>query len=104
MGLARPRARLGEEGSVIARSRHSRRRLVGGRPSTPCLVLQCTVRTHGYLGVGGSGIPVVVLTLVGNRSFGCHGEELDSRADDVLRPGLGLSGRGEELLPCLIQC
>jgi len=33
----------------------------------------------------GAVCPVVVLTLVGNRSFGCHGEELDSRADDVLR-------------------
>ena len=30
-------------------------RLVGGRPSTPCLVLQCTVRTHGYIAVGGCG-------------------------------------------------
>ena len=36
--------------------------------------------------MGGCGIPVVVLTLVGNRSFGCHGEKLDSRADNVLRP------------------
>ena len=52
----------------------------------------------------GGCVVVLTLTLVGDRSLGCHGEELDSRADDVLRPGLGLSGRGEELLPCLIQC
>ena len=38
------------------------------------------------LAVGGCGIPVVVLTLVGNRSFGCHGEEIDSRADNALCP------------------
>ena len=62
------------------------------------------------------GIPVR-LTLVGSRSFGCHGEELDSRADDVLRPGnearvqawdkaaaaksffFGFVGRGLEVAP-----
>ena len=68
--------------------------------STPCLVLQCTrtVRTHGYLAVGGCGIPVVVLTLVGNRSFGCHGQELDSRADDILRPVIRVQAWRRECL------